>query len=893
MKSICITGFPGSDLKMVASILGRAGMKAPKPSRQDETLDISLWHEQVLSASDEEQSADQAVFQTGKLWEQLARDIFLANLKTPLWGWADARSVWALDFWLEFEPKLNFLLVYTSPQRALFNAMSSRLEQEDGLADFEQAWLAHYQEILRFHHRHPKRTLMVDASECAADPEALVRACAEHWELKLGNPGTDETCTADSDLLATYLAEQLLETQPQLQTLQNEIEASVQRLDPNAESLPTSASSLALDEAVAEYFMLRRQASELPELTGQLEQLAAENEALSSQLDQVQEELVWQGLDNQNTRRELTEQQNSLAILSTANAELAAERDAQNQLASRLEVELKDFRQENGLLLSQLHQVQEELEQYFLRERELQHTVQQLEALKQEKTALAGENAKLIAARDEQTKLAAERQTQVQALTQEKTALAGENAKLIATRDEQQGQHARQLEDQAKLATELRGSLKDARQENELLLLQLHQVQEELEHYFLKLQETQKQSQQIEARWQRMLERSPGYCDYETIKVLDIQGKGDGQLVSWSISDLHSAGRDIKKLTFKTFIENGTAGFIFQQTSDSEEKPLLRWPSGHEKQTDLHLIPVVNKDNYRSRIEALTDLSTSDWALLQTLCGVLIEELGAPDNLKISGNLETRLLRDALKNLLETLQGFPGFFRYDRVTLKRELTNPDYEYLWLQFENIAFGAQRWPQFEFRFSCTNEQPNQFGTHPKLEFPAETGQKPFEKWFAVSRDNFGENLELRFALPEAIDIAVWGALSHRDRDLLTTLINRLPSALHQLQQAGIKTTRPWDAWLHLATSVSQIVLKLTKKQSSAPAKQIEAAPAQMAHPESANALAKTPKTAPASASVKAPAKVPAKTPAKAPAKAKAKAPQKTVARPIASNKPRAAK
>ena len=70
------------------------------------------------------------------------------------------------------------------------------------------------------------------------------------------------------------------------------------------------------------------------------------------------------------------------------------------------------------------------------------------------------------AERDQQAAKSRQLQTQIDALTQEVTALRTQNS---------QQPDSAQVQEQARELT----------QENELLLLQLHQVQEELEHYFL------------------------------------------------------------------------------------------------------------------------------------------------------------------------------------------------------------------------------------------------------------------------------------------------------------------------------------------------------------------------------------------------------------------------
>ena len=115
-------------------------------------------------------------------------------------------------------------------------------------------------------------------------------------------------------------------------------------------------------------------------------------------------------------------------------------------LSPQAEAELTDLRdrerearEEAELTLLQLHQVQEELEQVFLADREKQQKLTQLEGAVQASESLRGE---LDTAREE---------------------LDAARAELTALHDRE----------------------REAREEAELTLLQLHQVQEELEHYFL------------------------------------------------------------------------------------------------------------------------------------------------------------------------------------------------------------------------------------------------------------------------------------------------------------------------------------------------------------------------------------------------------------------------
>ena len=170
--------------------------------------------------------------------------------------------------------------------------------------------------------------------------------------------------------------------------------------------------------------------------------------------------------------------------------------------------QLQDTREAADLTLLQLHQIQEELEQMFLVDRQKQ---QLLDSRKQELHSLQGQlqnrDRDLLGARDD-----AERTLlhlhQVQEELKQLDLADRQKQQLLETRAEElqslQGDlEALQQELQTKvlnLEKQLQNrdrDLLDARDDSELIRLQLHQVQEELERYFL---QTRACNQLVEAQ---------------------------------------------------------------------------------------------------------------------------------------------------------------------------------------------------------------------------------------------------------------------------------------------------------------------------------------------------------------------------------------------------------
>jgi hypothetical protein len=197
-------------------------------------------------------------------------------------------------------------------------------------------------------------------------------------------------------------------------------------------------------------------------------------------------------------QREWKAQLEQASKASEEQTKLAAARqsalEAKAAEAAQLQSSKAALAQENELLLLQLHQAQEELEGQMLKA-QAQEGQSKLAAERQQQIE------QISRERDGQTKLAAERQQRIDQLSRERD----DQARLAAERQQRIDQLSRERDDQARLAAERQRAL-DAKnaeiaglqsqkgtdpklaQENELLLLQLHQVQEELERVFMQQQ---------------------------------------------------------------------------------------------------------------------------------------------------------------------------------------------------------------------------------------------------------------------------------------------------------------------------------------------------------------------------------------------------------------------
>jgi hypothetical protein len=171
--------------------------------------------------------------------------------------------------------------------------------------------------------------------------------------------------------------------------------------------------------------------------------------------------------------------QTEAAAKALAQEQLATSQNDNTRLAEQHRQQLSESQQEGELLLAQLHQVQEELEKYFIQYGE--ESKAKTETMAQ-RDALTKDKAELQSKLDAESKV---RQTEAQA-----RASAQKQIEVLK-------------QETARLAEQHRLQTHELQEEGELLLTQLHQVQEELERYFLEYQDQKKQLQGITQFWLR------------------------------------------------------------------------------------------------------------------------------------------------------------------------------------------------------------------------------------------------------------------------------------------------------------------------------------------------------------------------------------------------------
>lgn len=411
MKVILTIGNSHAGYQAIAQLLAQAGIASAqagsKASLGPQAMQSQLLHSHEVELNN---NAPLVQLQPGRLWNELATDLFLANLHQPNWGWADHQSAVLMDFWHDFDSQVRLLLVYNSPASYLEQALGQREPTPQAVNAALDDWARWNTALLRYLHRHPDYCVLVNSEQGRAQPQALVDALAAHWQINgLDGAAASAPSAPAYRHLQAHLINQLIDPQHPALTLLQELDgAALLVTAPQADADPQAAATVtsSLNAAWAEWAQVRtllgQRDAEADAIESALAQRDAETVAKTevlAQLDQFADLAHRQTLHDAQVKQ-IADLQTNMAALQTnkellakekaaltqANAALQSEKaQAQQQFAqqnaqltqvTKTSAEVTELKQENELLLLQLHQVQEELEHYFLRNQELEKTQQ-------------------------------------------------------------------------------------------------------------------------------------------------------------------------------------------------------------------------------------------------------------------------------------------------------------------------------------------------------------------------------------------------------------------------------------------------------------------------------------------------------------------------------------
>lgn len=380
MKVIVAVGAPHSSHKAVLTQFAQLGCAPALPSRYDARTPEAL-HEQMIRGLEVDLEGPLQAVKPGKLWSEMAVDLFMANINQPTWGWADHQAAPFIDFWADFDPQVRFVFCYESPEAYLASALSAMPQPDAEAIDRVLADWSRWNTYLLDQYRHQRsRSLLLNSRTVLADPQLLVDLVGREWNWPV--EGLTVQGVAHLAELADYLARGFIPAKHASRMLAEKLDAEAtlpgrppasamaglqaawtdwsavqERLDYAARAVGIEEEKARLEAQLAE----ARQASEdLAVLSEQSEimvtSLRAENEQLAAQIAEIKAKAE--------------------SAASGPSPEFEQLSQQIGKLASRIETESRDYIRaselvlENDHLMVALHQVQEELEAHVMQGRE-------------------------------------------------------------------------------------------------------------------------------------------------------------------------------------------------------------------------------------------------------------------------------------------------------------------------------------------------------------------------------------------------------------------------------------------------------------------------------------------------------------------------------------------
>jgi len=298
---------------------------------------------------------------------------------------------------------------------------------------------------------------------------------------------------------------------------------------------------------------------------------------------------------------------------------------------------------------------------------------------------------------------------------------------------------------------------KATEEENELLLLQLHQVQEELEHYFLENRRLHKKLLGCFAMAPYQLEAKAVHIGFSAEAPPHLH-------LDFTVEEARLSGRPLGNLRLRLVEHHGRPGLLVFGPAAPKASPTLHWRCDGEER-GIYFLLVVPRD--RSGAEYLAAAPTSDLLLLRDSARLLLEEL--LDAAHQGNSHRKHDWIDVVNRFLEQLGEADSRIHYDDIRVRSDATKIEVELInaWTPRD----GLQTTLVFVWRDNI-------------LEI------KSTEKAEASNK----AAMDFSPGLGWPAQFAAWGSLDRKTRRLLLLLVAELPNFIHHfVTQNGGQNSR----------------------------------------------------------------------------------------------------
>ena len=465
MNRIVVVGHPNSKFEEVEDILRQRGMAYPKSSRRENLTPSDITTTicnayQVHPLEDIENESELHPLQISPVWNSLVLDLMLNNIDQLFWGWSDPNLIFLLNYWLDLDDKLMFVLVYDKPQSVLIDRKNETYVDERNIERKINNWNAYNSALLRFFLRNKKRCILVSSEQIKRNAEDCIQQIQDLLELPSLSPTLIEKNT---DIINSS---QTNELSCQLPVIHQDII--------NISGIDSRVVRTAFSNEITENYLLKH----LLEYYPASQQLYAELQSVANLPSQsfIQEIHPTKAFEN------FMQQQDVSYKLITALHK------AYKNINNDTQLILSEKNKEQSLVLSQLYEAQEDLESFYLNNLEKELKIKEchledkerlVKEKEKERNCLEIKLGELEKEFKATLKTLQERESQIKLSQRSIHELQSKLSSLNATEQK---------------AKELRSGISRLEEENKSLISQLHRAQDELEKYYY---DNQKLKQQL------------------------------------------------------------------------------------------------------------------------------------------------------------------------------------------------------------------------------------------------------------------------------------------------------------------------------------------------------------------------------------------------------------
>lgn len=350
--------------------------------------------------------------------------------------------------------------------------------------------------------------------------------------------------------------------------------------------------------------------------------------------------------------------------------------------------------------------------------------------------------------------------------------------------------------------------------EEKIHQLQVKQLQEELEYYFLAYQKLQRESQNgaICASFiENVKRRFPNLVLSESITLTGGVDQKSLQRITARFSQVEHYEQKWKAFTVIVNDRKGLLDIEFHAPSQNREYPLSKFiKTGSNRVCDFSLLSPFTDSGKKS----LAALTIADQQLLIGIIEELYSRMLQSDVKYTSStqHLDTSVWPEKLKKLLHEIrellpQDQESSLKFKKISLKQNMVGASNEHLLISFEELKAYGVFYPNFDLKIGAKQIKDKGFTEYGSLEFrELAENQAPLRTWPPKMKDKWG--FKLVIDLPESLNeehLAVLNNLEGQDQKFIKELLSALVNKIHTMDFKNLKLNQPLENWQKLISTM----------------------------------------------------------------------------------------